>query len=106
MMKGHGPVQPDWDNPNRGRHMARPNDPFDGRRGPRAMASSSVGQGRGRGPLQQSPVWHTQRRRRWWICRGNRLVTVAPASTVTATAVATWASDYMQERNNNIGKCV
>jgi hypothetical protein len=40
------------------------------------------------------------------MCRGNRLATVVPASTVIATAVATWASDYMQERNHQVGKSV
>jgi hypothetical protein len=34
------------------------------------------------------------------------LATVAPASTPTVMVVTTWASDYMQERNNKIGKSV
>jgi hypothetical protein len=31
---------------------------------------------------------------------------VAPASTMTMTAVVMWTSDNMQERNNQIGKSV
>jgi hypothetical protein len=42
MMKGHEPVQPGWGNPNHGRWMACPNDPFDGHRGPRATADGAA----------------------------------------------------------------
>jgi hypothetical protein len=41
MTKGHGPVQLCWDNPNRERHTAHPNDPLDGRRGPKAPSTGS-----------------------------------------------------------------
>jgi hypothetical protein len=47
MTKVHEPVQPGWGNPNHGRRMACPDDPFDGHRGPRATAGSPVGQGKG-----------------------------------------------------------
>jgi hypothetical protein len=50
MTKGHGPVQPGWDNPNRGRHTTHPDDPLDGRQGPRApTAGSLAGRGKGTG---------------------------------------------------------
>jgi hypothetical protein len=51
MTKGHRPVQAGWDSRNRGRHTARPDDPFDGHHGLRAMAGSPAGQGKGTGPL-------------------------------------------------------
>jgi hypothetical protein len=73
-MKGHGLVQPGWDNPNCGQHTARPDDPFDGRRGPRATAGSPAGREKG-GGLQHSSVWRGRRRRRRWIYKGNRLAT-------------------------------
>jgi hypothetical protein len=50
-MMGHGPVQPGWDNPNCGRHTARPNDTLDGCRGLRAPTTGSPsGRGKGMGP--------------------------------------------------------
>jgi hypothetical protein len=50
MTKGHGPVQPGWDNPNRGWHTAHPDDPLDGRQGPRAPSvGTPAGQGKGTG---------------------------------------------------------
>jgi hypothetical protein len=50
MRKGHGPVQPGWGNPNFGRHMTLPDDPLDGRRGPRApLVGTSAGRGKGTG---------------------------------------------------------
>jgi hypothetical protein len=49
MMKGHGPVQPGWGNPNRRWRTAHPDDPFDGRRGLRATAGSPAGEGKGTG---------------------------------------------------------
>jgi hypothetical protein len=50
MMKGHGPVQPGWGNPNHGRHMALPDDPLDGCRGSRApLGDTSTGRGKGMG---------------------------------------------------------
>jgi hypothetical protein len=61
MMKGHGPGQPSWDSPNRGWHTARPNEPFDGRRGPRATVGSPAGWGKGTGaaPALSSVAWPT-----------------------------------------------
>jgi hypothetical protein len=103
MTMGHGPMQPGWDNPNRGWHTTRPDDPFDGRWGPRKRSIHRPVGGMGRGQLQHSPVWRGRRRRWWWICRDNRLTTVALVSTVTAT---TWASDLMQERIDDIGNCI
>jgi hypothetical protein len=49
MTRGHGPVQPDWGNPNRVRRTARPDNPFDGHQGSRAMAGSPAGRGKGTG---------------------------------------------------------
>jgi hypothetical protein len=50
MMKGHGPMQSIWDNPNCGRHMTHLDDPLDGHRGLRApSAGSPVGRGKGMG---------------------------------------------------------
>jgi hypothetical protein len=49
MAMGHGPVQPIWDIPNIGQHTARPDDPLDGRRGPRAPAGSPADWGKGTG---------------------------------------------------------
>jgi hypothetical protein len=60
MMKGHGPVQPSWDNPNRGWHTAHPDNPLDGCRGPRAPSTdSSVGWGKGTGaaPTLNGVAW-------------------------------------------------
>jgi hypothetical protein len=53
---GHGPVQPDWDIPDRGGHTTRPDDPFDGRRGPRATTGSPPGRGKGTGG-HSSTLW-------------------------------------------------
>jgi hypothetical protein len=85
-MKGHGLVQPGWDNPNCGQHTARPDDPFDGRRGPRATAGSPAGREKGGGapalfgvarpkaaaavdlqgqPPRNRPPWRS--RRRWQL---------------------------------------
>jgi hypothetical protein len=64
------------------------------------MAGSPAGRGRGWGPLQHSLVWRG--RRRWWICRGNLLAMVAPASTVAVMAVATWANDNMKQCNHQV----
>jgi hypothetical protein len=50
MVMGHRPVQPGWDNPNCGQHTAHPDDPLDGRRGPRAPTNGSpAGRGKGTG---------------------------------------------------------
>jgi hypothetical protein len=45
MMKGHGPVQPDWGNPNHGRRVTHPDDPFDGCQGLRATVDREKGTG-------------------------------------------------------------
>jgi hypothetical protein len=102
MMKGHGPMQPDRDNPNHGWHTAHLDDPLDGRRGLRAP-STSMSTGQGKGPLQHTTVWCGQRRRRWWRCRANNCVTVATTITTTATVVA-WAGDFVKKYHDEISK--
>jgi hypothetical protein len=49
MTKGHELVQPGCGNPNCGWRTTRPNDPFDGRRSPRATTGSPAGRGKGMG---------------------------------------------------------
>jgi hypothetical protein len=98
MMKGHGPMQPDRDNPNHGWHTAHLDDPLDGRRGLRAP-STSMSTGQGKGPLQHTTVWCGQRRRQWWRCRANNCVTVATTATVVA-----WAGDFVQKYHDEISK--
>jgi hypothetical protein len=48
MTTGHGPMQPGWDNLNRGRYTVRPDNPLDGCRGLRAQTACSLA-GRGKG---------------------------------------------------------
>jgi hypothetical protein len=60
MTKSHGPVQPDWGNPNRGQHTTLPDNPLDGCRGLRAPSVGTLaGQGKGTGaaPTHGGVAW-------------------------------------------------